>query len=81
MRIAEHQGRNFLSGKVPQQLIPSAIRYHSLKCSKQISSLEFSIIGQELPRNNLEMLESLHIYYHKSNLNINQSSYQLKVIS
>ena len=81
MRIAEHQGRSFRSGNVPQNPVPSSIRDHSLKCSKQISSSEFSIIGHELPGNNLEMLESLHIYHHKPNLNINQSSYPLRIIN
>ena len=80
MRIAEHQGRSFRSGNPPQNPVPSSIRDHSLKCSQQISSSEFSIIGQELPGNNLEILESLHIFHQKPTLNIMQSSFQLKVV-
>ena len=80
MRIAEHQGISFRSKNPSQHPVSSAIREHSLKCSKQISSSEFSIIGQELPGNNLEILESLHIFHQKPTLNINQSSFQLKII-
>ena len=55
MRIAEHQERSFRIGNVPQHPVPSSIRDHSLKCSKQISSSEFSIIGQEQPGKGLEI--------------------------
>ena len=79
MRIAEHRGRSFRTGKVPRNPIPSAIRDHSLRCSKQISDSEFRIIGQAEAGSSLEILESLHIHSKKPNLNINQSSFPLKI--
>ena len=81
MRIAEHQGRSFRSGNVSQHPVSSAIRDHSLKCSKQISSSEFSIIGHEKLGNSLEMLESLYIFKLRPNLNNHLTSYPLKLIN
>ena len=81
MRIAEHQGRSFRSGNAPQNPVPSSIRDHSLKCSKQISSSEFNIIGQDHPGSSLEILESLFIYKQRPNLNLNQSSHPLRIIN
>ena len=80
MRIAEHQGRSFRSGNAPQNPVPSSIRDHSLKCSKQISSSEFSIIGQTKPGNHLEILESLYIFKLRPTLNNHMSSFPLKLV-
>ena len=80
MRIAEHRGRSFRTGKVLSQPVPSAIRDHSLKCSKQISSSDFTILGQEQPGSSLEILESLHIHCQRPNLNKNQTSFPLKIV-
>ena len=81
MRIAEHQGRSFRSGIASQRPLPSSIRDHSLKCSKQISSSDFTIIGQDRPGSSLELLESLFIYKLRPNLNSNQSSHPLRIIN
>ena len=81
MRIAEHRGRSFRSGNVSQNPVSSAIRDHSLKCSKQISNSEFSIIGHEKPGFSLEMLESLYIAKLRPKLNNQLTSYPLKLIN
>ena len=65
---------------VVEKSLNSLFRDHSLKCSKQISNSEFSIIGHEQPGNSLEILESLHIHQQKPNLNINQTSFPLKIV-
>ena len=80
MRIAEHQGRSFRSGDPSQRPLPSSIRDHSLKCSKQISNSEFSIIGQEKPGYHLEILESLYIFKLRPRLNNHMSSFPLKFV-
>ena len=81
MRIAEHRGRSFRSGNISQHPVSSSIRDHSLKCSKQISSSEFTIIGQDRPENSLALLESLYIHKLRPTLNSNQSSLPLRIIN
>ena len=80
MRIAEHQGISFRSKNPSQHPVSSAIRDHSLKCSKQISNSEFSIIGQEKPGHHLEILESLYIFKLRPKLNNHMSSFPLKFV-
>ena len=80
MRIAEHQGISFRSRNTSQNPVSSAIRDHSLKCSKQISSSDFSIIGHEKPGHHLEILESLYIFKLRPTLNNYASSFPLKLV-
>ena len=81
MRIAEHRGRSFRTGKLSSQPGHSAIRQHSLCCSKQISNSEFVLLGQEKCETSLRILESLYIHVHKPNLNEMQSSFPLKIVN
>ena len=80
MRIAEHRGRSFRTGKLLSQPGHSAIREHSLRCSKQISASDFSVLGQEKCEISLRILESLHIHVQKPSLNEMQSSFPLKIV-
>ena len=78
MRIAEHMGRSFRTGKQVQSS-KSSIRDHSKNCSQTISKDNFTVIGQEKNEISLRMLESLHILKLKPNLNEMQSAFPLKI--
>ena len=78
MRIAEHRGRSFRTGKLIQSP-KSSIREHSLKCSKFISENDFVVLGQEKQEVYLRMLESLFILKHRPLLNEMQSAFPLKI--
>ena len=78
MRIADHRGRSFRTGKLIHSP-KSSIREHSLKCSKFISENDFVVLGQEKQEVYLRMLESLFILKHRPLLNEMQSAYPLKI--
>ena len=80
MRIAEHRGRSYRTGKLVANPQKSAIRDHALRCSKTISPSEFKIIGQEKNESYLRILESILITSHKSNLNKMESAFPLKIL-
>ena len=80
MRIAEHRGRSFRTGKFVQTS-KSSIRDHSLKCSKFVANDNFRVLGQEKRKIHLRILESLHILSLKPNLNEMQSAFPLKIAS
>ena len=78
MRIAEHRGRSFRTGKLVQSS-KSSIREHSLKCSKFVSEDNFVVLGHEKQEVYLRMLESLFILKHRPQLNETQSAFPLKI--
>ena len=80
MRIAEHMGRSFRTGKVVQSS-KSSIRDHAIKCSNVIDKKAFKIIGRENNETHLRMLESLYILRLKPNLNEMQSAFPLIIAS
>ena len=79
MRIAEHRGRSYRTGKPLQHPPKSAIREHALKCCKTISASDFSIIAQEKNEMHLRILESLIIRNEKASLNEMNSAFPLKI--
>ena len=81
MRIAEHRGRSFRTGKLLANPPHSAIRDHALHCGKTISSTDFKVIGQEKNENYLRILESILINTGESKLNKMDSAYPLKILS
>ena len=80
MRIADHRGRSFRTGKLISNPMQSAIREHSLKCSKTISPSDFSILGSDKGEIGLRIMESIYINTQKPSLNDKQSSFSLKII-
>ena len=80
MRIAEHMGRSFRTGKVVQSS-KSSIRDHVIKCSNVIDKNAFKVIGRESNETHLRMLESLYILRLKPNLNEMQSASPLIIAS
>ena len=80
MRIAEHRGRSFRTGKLLATPCHSAVREHALKCCKTIAEGDFKIIGQEGVKPYLRILESLHINKLKPRLNNMQSAFPLRIV-
>ena len=78
MRIAEHCGRSFRTGKEIQSS-KSSVRDHSQSCSNPVSIDNFRVLGQEKHETHLRILESLHILRLKPNLNEMQSAFPLKI--
>ena len=79
MRISEHRGRSFRTGKLLSNPGHSAIRDHALKCCKTIAEADFKIIGQEGGQTNLRILESILIHQRKPKLNNMQSAFPLRI--
>ena len=80
MRIAEHRGRSYRTGKLVANPQKSAIRDYALRFSKTISPSKFKIISLEKNESYLRILESILITSHKSNLNKIDSALPLKIL-
>ena len=81
MRIAEHRGRSFRTGKLLANPGHSAIREHALKCRQTISEDDFTILGQEGAQTHLRILESIFIHQLKPGLNNMQSAFPLRIVA
>ena len=79
-RVSQHQGRSFRTGLPLTRPDPSAIRSHSETCNARFTLENFKIIGRESNIVDLRLLESLHIFKRKPNLNDNASAIPLNVI-
>ena len=80
MRIAEHRGRSFRTGKLLASPGHSAVREHALKCCQTVAAGDFKIIGQESVPTHLRILESILIHRLKPKLNNMQSAFPLKIV-
>ena len=80
MRVAEHAGRSFRTGKILSQPAHSAVRCHAQCCGCPITIDNFKIINYSSNSFDLKILESLHIFKQKPNLNNSLSSFPLSVI-
>ena len=79
-RVSQHQGRSFRTGVPLTRPDPSAIRSHSEICNTRFNLENFKIISKVNNIQDLRILESLHIYKRKPNLNDNSSAIPLNVI-
>ena len=80
-RAAEHAGVSVRTGLPLSQPCQSHIRDHVISCnSNQISLDHFSIIGTNSNICELRILESLHIFQIKPQLNSMQSAYPLSIV-
>ena len=79
MRISEHQGRSYRTGNQLKCPPHSSIRDHAMSCSKEVKAEDFTIVGSLAGKNknNLLILESLHIRHAKPNLNDMSSAHPL----
>ena len=79
-RVLQHQGRSFRTGRPLTRPDPSPIRSHSETCKTDFSLEHFKVIGKVNNILDLRILESLHIFRRRPNLNINASAIPLNVI-
>ena len=79
-RVAEHAGRSYRTDRPLARPSHSSIRDHLEHCDSQIREQNFSVIGSTSNPTDLRILESLHIFKHKPNLNDMQSAFPLKII-
>ena len=79
MRIAEHRGRSFRTGKLLENPKKSSIREHALVCGS-FSENDFTVLGHEKGETNLRILESLFILREKPSLNDMKSAFPLSIV-
>ena len=80
-RVEQHRGRSFRTGNWLAKPDPSSIRSHVEGCGSDLSIDNFKIIGRESNAHFLRILESLHIFKRRPNLNENSSAVPLFIIS
>ena len=79
VRTCEHIGKSYRTGTPLGTPSHSAVRSHSYECSGNLSLENFSIIGSASGLD-LRILESLHIFKQKPDLNDMQSAFPLFVV-
>ena len=79
-RIAEHAGISPRTGNLIQCPSHSEIRNHVQICNNSIDENNFEILSNPSNPSDLRILESLHIYKNKPNLNNQYSSFPLEII-
>ena len=80
-RVCEHRGISNRTGNplgCPSQSSPRA---HSVRCSGDVTSSDFRIIGGNKNPVDLRILESLYILKLKPNLNETSSAFPLKILN
>ena len=81
MRVAEHRGVSFRTGKLLTTPLHSNIRYHvENTCPGSLSIDHFSIKSSSSNPINLRILESLFIKQLNPKLNLTNSSYPLEIV-
>ena len=80
MRVAEHSGRSFCTGKPLKYPKETAILDHSGKYLHSVEESNFKIIGSAKNEISLRILESLSIVKEKSILNKTSTSFPLKIV-
>ena len=78
-RIYEHKGLSWRTGQPLSSPMLSCIRDHAERMNHPIDSSNFKIIAK-CQNSNLQIKESIFIYKEKPALNINASSFNLKII-
>ena len=79
MRMSEHQGKSYRTGKFVQNS-NSAIFDHKFSCDTQINSNNFKILDHASSEFRLRILESLHIHKERPPLNDMQSAMPLLIV-
>ena len=80
-RVEQHRGRSVRTGNWLAKPDPSSIRSHTENCGSDLTFDNFKIIGRERNAYFLRILESLHIFKIRPNLNENSSAVPLSIIS
>ena len=81
IRVSEHTGRSFRTNRVLANPLSSHIRDHQKNCKNPISLDNFKIIGSASFPSELRILESLHIYKNKPQLNVSQTAVKLFIVN
>ena len=79
MRMSEHQGKSYRTGKYVQNT-NSSIFDHKFSCDTQIESNNFKILDYSQTEFRLRILESLYIHKERPQLNDMQSAMPLLVV-
>ena len=79
VRIAEHRGRSFRTGKLLVSPPHSAIRDHAIRHKHTIQDSCFKILDQDPVETSLRILESLYIGKQKPSLNNTKSCFPLQI--
>ena len=79
-RVEQHRGRSYRTGNWLTKPDSSSIRSHVESCGNDFTIDNFKIIGRESNAHSLRILESLHIFKNKPNLNENSSAVPLSII-
>ena len=80
-RVSEHAGVSPRTGAPLTSAPQSSIRDHAAVCGSPVDRNNFSIIGMSKNPTNLRILESLHIYKSKPDLNNTLSAYPLLLVN
>ena len=80
-RVCEHRGISNRTGNPLSYPSQSSPRAHSGRCSGDVTSSDFSIIGGHKNLVDLRILESLYILKLKPNLNETVSAFPLKILN
>ena len=80
MRICEHQGRSFRTGKALMQPAISSIREHSEICGNDFSESNFKILNASKRTLELRILESMYIDKLQPELNDSHSAAPLYIV-
>ena len=80
MRVAEHAGKSFRTGRDLASPPHSVIRDHSRQCDVHVSLQNFHVLGTTNCFSDLYILESLHIVKKKPVLNNRLTSFHLSIV-
>ena len=82
MRIAEHRGRSYRTGRLLQTPPNSSIRDHCKSLPNHFpKEVNFKVVGAAKNAVTLRILESLHIIKDKPQLNNQKSSFPLQIVA
>ena len=80
MRVAEHPGKSFRTGRDLASPPHSVIRDHSDQCDVRVALKNFHVLGATNSFSDLFILESLHILKKKPVLNNQLTSFNLSIV-
>ena len=78
-RVAQHQGKSHRTGQMLSCPTSSSVREHALACRASLSIEDFEILGTNNMFPDLRILESLHIYRLRPQINDTSSAYPLNL--
>ena len=80
IRVSEHAGRSFRTGRMLASPPFSSIRIHAEQCDTIVSIDNFKILDYSKNSSDLRILEAMYISKLKPNLNETVSSHPLNIV-